>query len=377
MAKQEHHIGAIDGLRAMAILLVLLYHLTPEHESSHGWRTLLFKIADMGWTGVDLFFVISGFLITSKLLVARGDAHPFRDFYLRRTLRIFPLYYATVLMVLVVIPAMTAVPFASARQQLPYWFYYANFYSDPLPTEHVAPLGHFWSLSIEEQFYLVWPLVILRAPRPVAVAVCCALVVLPMPLRYWLATNGFDWTASYSWTPSRTEGLAIGAFLAIAAERGLDRAAAVRTSLAALALSVPPLGFAAWRDRGQLVIKTLVTPEAIFARTVLPAAAAIAFGALLVLALQWRFLGNALSVRPLRLIARYSYGLYVFHVLLLPLTRWVTARFFAADLAPNVKALLFFAVGSTLSLAAAIASYHLFEARFLRLKARVTQRPEV
>ena len=82
MAKQEHHIGAVDGLRAMAILLVLLYHLTPDHESSHGLRTLLFKIADMGWTGVDLFFVISGFLITSKLLAARAAAERTATFLL-------------------------------------------------------------------------------------------------------------------------------------------------------------------------------------------------------------------------------------------------------------------------------------------------------
>jgi peptidoglycan/LPS O-acetylase OafA/YrhL len=376
MAKREQHIGALDGLRAAAILLVLLYHLTPDHESSHGLRTLLFKIADLGWSGVDLFFVLSGFLITTKLLAARDDAHPFRDFYVRRTLRIFPLYYAVVFVVLVVIPAIAAVPYANASQQLSYWFYYANFRHDTLPTEHIAPIGHFWSLAIEEQFYLLWPLVILRAPRKLAVAICCALTVLPMPLRYFFATNGFHWTASYAWTPSRMEGLAIGALLAIAAERGFDRKAAIRASLVTLALSTPFLAFAAWRDRAMLVVKTLTTSEAIFARTVLPTAAAIAFGALLVLSLEWGALGRALSIGPLRRLARYSYGLYVFHVLLLPLTRLIARRWFASDLAPNTHALLFFVTGSTLSLGAAIASYHLYEMRFLRLKERLTGRRE-
>ena len=87
MIRDEEHIGALDGLRSAAIVLVLLYHLSPEHESDLGLRALPFKIADLGWSGVDLFFVLSGFLITGKLLAAKNEPHRFRNFYARRALR--------------------------------------------------------------------------------------------------------------------------------------------------------------------------------------------------------------------------------------------------------------------------------------------------
>ena len=104
------HIDALDGLRAAAILLVFLFHLTPGDDSNQGLRSLLSKVADIGWTGVDLFFVLSGFLITGKLLQARAEPHRFRDFYIRRSLRIFPLYYAALAFVLLVLPLVSRTP---------------------------------------------------------------------------------------------------------------------------------------------------------------------------------------------------------------------------------------------------------------------------
>src|SRR2546423_13639037 len=101
---ERQRIGALDGLRAIAISLVLLFHLTPGHDSNHGLRSLHYKIADVGWSGVDLFFVLSGFLITGILLRSRRRPHYFRNFYARRALRIFPLYYTALAAVFLILP---------------------------------------------------------------------------------------------------------------------------------------------------------------------------------------------------------------------------------------------------------------------------------
>lgn len=131
--KPGRHLGPLDGLRAIAIGLVLLYHLTPGHQSNLGARALLFKIADLGWSGVDLFFVLSGFLITGKLLEARTEPSPFRNFYARRALRIFPLYYLVLFLVLVLVPAISKnISVGSFSAQLPYWLYYSNFHETHL-----------------------------------------------------------------------------------------------------------------------------------------------------------------------------------------------------------------------------------------------------
>lgn len=359
-AAKNEHIGALDGLRAAAILLVLLYHLTPGRESSRGLQTLLFKVADIGWSGVDLFFVLSGFLITTKLLAARDDEHRFRDFYIRRALRIFPLYYATLVVVLLLVPAFTAFPFGDVKTQLAYWFYYSNFRAGDLATDALLPLGHFWSLAIEEQFYLLWPAVIFFCRRRVSIAICLAIPIVTTLLRYAFATNGAEWTVTYGWTFCRADGLALGALLALWRP-------SVRFSAVAFALAAPVCAWAAWRDTATLVVRSLDIPVAIFVRTLMPLAASIVFAALLVFALKLRPLARVLSIAPLRMLARYSYGIYVFHVLLLPtLSALILPRFAS----PNVAALTLFVVGTLASLALAIVSYHAFEVHFLRLKAR-------
>ncbi|HEX8618837.1 MAG TPA: acyltransferase [Thermoanaerobaculia bacterium] len=359
-AAKDEHIGALDGLRAGAILLVLLYHLTPGRDSSHGVRTLLLKLADIGWSGVDLFFVLSGFLITTKLLAAREDEHRFRDFYVRRALRIFPLYYAALLVLLILVPALTTFPFADARAQLPYWLYYSNFRLLPLPTDALLPIGHFWSLAIEEQFYLVWPAVIFFCRRRVSIAVCIAIPLMATLLRYAFASSGAEWSTTYAWTFCRADGLALGALIAF-------KRPSLRLSAIAAACAAPLCVWAAWRDKATLVATSLATPDAIVARALLPIAASVMFAALLVFALELRPLSRALSIAPFRTLARYSYGMYIFHFPLMPtLSALILPHFSSA----NVAALMVFVAGTLVSLGLAMLSYHAFELHFLRLKSR-------
>lgn len=357
----------MDGVRAIAILLVLLYHLTPGHHSNLGLIALPFKIADLGWSGVDLFFVLSGFLITGKLLDARGEQHRFANFYARRVLRVFPLYYLTLTIVLILVPVMSGIRVPSLTAQLPFWLYYSNFTTAPL--ELPLQLGHFWSLAIEEQFYLMWPAIIFLTSERTARRVCCTLFAGALVTRGALAFAGFAWPATWVWTPSRFDGLAAGALLALVFLDGDLRARALRWSRVAFIATAPFLGWVAWKDKAGLVFRSSTEPETLAIRIVLPTALALFYGSLLVIALQVPRVGRALSGTFFTAIARYSYGMYVVHFLLLPLYLrwWPPARLSAS---PNIAAALFFLISATVSTLIAVISYHGFESFFLSLKAR-------
>ena len=361
------HFGEIDGLRAAAIVLVLLFHFTPGDDPNLGVRALLFKMADVGWSGVDLFFVISGFLITAKLIAARGGRHRYRNFYVRRALRIFPLYYLALALAFVLVPlasARVAVPPASA--QLPFWLYYSNWVQERLDLRYVA-LTHFWSLAIEEQFYAVWPLVIFTLRARASRRACIAILIVAPLVRFALAANGWSWFSTYAWTPCRADGLALGSLLAFVYADERLRARALRWSIAAMIVTVPPLAWVTWRAKSQLLFHDLETPEAIAIRALLPTVIALFFGALLVLALELPRLGRLLSAKPLRLLARYSYGTYVFHFLLWPafLLLFPPERLSSSR---NVAAALFWLIASSISVGIAACSYHLFEGPLLKLK---------
>src|ERR1700712_417529 len=157
----SRHITSLDGYRGIAFLLVFLRHYTLTRHSHSRILLGIMNVSAVGWAGVDLFFVLSGFLITGILLDTRTEQHYFRNFIVRRALRIFPLYY----MVLFVMLALTPLLHLQwHRGHIAYFFYLGNVagninpnLQDVLPYFSLLPL---WSLSLEEQFYLLWPLVI-------------------------------------------------------------------------------------------------------------------------------------------------------------------------------------------------------------------------
>jgi peptidoglycan/LPS O-acetylase OafA/YrhL len=213
------HRPALDGTRGLAILLVLLAHTMQSLRYTRGDVTPLElaigRFFMLGTSGVDLFFVLSGFLITGILLDTKEDANYFIRFYWRRVLRVFPLYYTALAVIgggfglaafLLRHPAIKV-----SMNPLWYVFYLENFKWQAFD-ERVAP---FWSLAIEEQFYLIWPLTVLRLGRKQLAGVCGTMVAIALLLRV-IATAGGNYNQAYYDTPMRMDGLALGAFLAIA-----------------------------------------------------------------------------------------------------------------------------------------------------------------
>src|SRR2546426_3790254 len=179
------HMPALDGLRGFAMLLVFLNHAIalPLEPATTRIDAAVHVIAyGAGWTAIDLFFVLSGFLITGILLDTQGQPRWWPNFVVRRVLRIFPLYFGALTVLFVLLPRLVhwSEPQFDTLQanQTWYWTYTVNLLT-ALTHGRGTPLGtaHFWSLSIEEQFYLIWPLIVWACkPRALLRLVALALV---------------------------------------------------------------------------------------------------------------------------------------------------------------------------------------------------------
>ena len=219
-------IPTLDGLRGIAIILVMLHHFTYYRPTS-GIGGLIGDVLFFGWAGVDLFFVLSGFLITGILLDTRDSGRYFTTFYARRTLRIFPLYYLVLFLALVVLPMFPAVDAVlmghdvavELPPQWPYWSYLTNFSIADRGWVHWVDVG--WSLAIEEHFYLVWPLVIWLCPPRLVAWLCTGIFVAEVFARSFARASDMPVLSIYLFTWFRLDGLVIGALLAVALRRGI------------------------------------------------------------------------------------------------------------------------------------------------------------
>ena len=156
-------IRALDGLRALVMVLFMAHFTIDVAGHSDPWLAVPIYAGLIGVVALDVFFVLSGFLITGILIDTKGAPDYFRNFYLRRALRILPVYYGFLVLYLMVLPQIVPWDAGAIRltpaQQLTYWLHYVNITDRP-GRRLAAYTDHFWSLSIEEQFYLVWPLAV-------------------------------------------------------------------------------------------------------------------------------------------------------------------------------------------------------------------------
>ncbi|MCB9681242.1 MAG: acyltransferase [Alphaproteobacteria bacterium] len=350
--EEVRHIEGFDGLRALAVLLVVLFHTNGVFLPAA--LPGLTALARMGWSGVDLFFTLSGFLITGVLVRTAGDAHYFRNFYVRRLLRIFPLYYGVV--TLVVVPRLLAgLPIG-----MPWWSLYAyvsNFWIAHGPQTDLA-LDVTWSLSIEEQFYLAWPLLVAVLPRRALVAVAVAAVAVAP----WLRAQVFspDDLAAYMYTWCRMDALALGALGALAWHHrvaGFVRATQVLAWPAAL--GGVALALSGWMDN-QDETWAVVGYSVVAGLTTVVVLGLASGGA--------PSLRRLLSWAPLAHVGKVSYGIYLLHPIVLVAAAAVVPRLGLDPTAGPVQGVLTQVAVVAASVAVATLVYRTIEAPLLGLK---------
>lgn len=360
---------SLDGLRAFSFMAVFLWH---------------YMGLPYGWAGVDIFFVLSGFLITGILYDTRDAPHHLRNFYIRRTLRIFPLYYGVLLMIFAVTPVFH---WKWTWQWIAWPLYLGNFlrflyphldngfvsaFADAGLVSRAVPridlrLGHFWTLCVEEQFYLLWPSIVFTVrDRRKLIAICAACVLL-LPFARTFATAHLPQplvsggVVLHS-TPFRFDTLLMGALIALLYRgphrRRMQQAAQVILLLAILcALSVPVYWLRFHDSR---------LNDAVLHHPWLFSVVALFGGALMLRTLVPGTLAyRVFNLRLLRLIGTVSYGAYVFHDIFHSVCYRLLAHY-----DPHGAVILTAVVALALTLTLAFLSYHFFEYPLLRLKSR-------
>jgi peptidoglycan/LPS O-acetylase OafA/YrhL len=371
-ARHLIHLPALDGVRAVAFLLVVFAHINLSfggENAGEGWSLWVSKIFRGGWVGVDLFFVLSGFLITRILLDARQTDGYFRNFYARRALRIFPLYYGFLALMFALAVVKPDRFHYSTADQASLLLYYYNFHA----AFHTGLTGvhHFWSLAVEEHFYLFWPAAVYFLRVRSLAKLSLAMIALSLTLRVMFQYGNVVGDAelaeklTYMTTPCRLDGFAVGGLAAIAfgnaslwqIARRWSPPVAVVCSGILLAIFLAHGQFANSRDLltyGITALSALFGTVVVFAASASPASAA----------------GRALAWGPLRSIGKYSYGMYVFHMPMrivpekLMLTAWPGFATIDPAIAKTIGGLLLLAM----SYAAAVVSFHVYEKHFLKLK---------
>lgn len=361
---RHFYVPELDGLRFLAFLAVFMFHVPPlayvprtawRWDSLHWWGR---SVVLSGAFGVDLFFVLSSFLITS-LLVREANARGQTDvpaFWIRRALRIWPVYYVYVALCAVVEGAPATVVAA-------YSAFVANWpFIGPRPEQSL--FGLLWSLQIEEQFYLAWPLVLVVVPRGHLRAVCVGMLVVSLSARGYMLAEGAAIERVWSHTLTRLDPLAIGALIALTWRERPSFGPALTAAVGGVGVlfvvvSTGLLSHELLRLGAEGTATKLVKAGAghLVATVLVFLVVAVACGGVLLAALSAR--GSWLGHPALVYLGRISYGLYVFHVASLSLfnSLWWPWRGL-------------FGLGITI-LAAAL-SYRFLERPFLRLKDRLT-----
>ena len=336
------YIPELQGLRGLAVLGVVAYHCHPRLQG-----TWIYYASLWGWAGVNLFFVLSGFLITSILLEAREKPRYFRNFYGRRALRIWPVYVLVLLVVYLNSDWFVGPPVLAAIKAAPwlaYIFFVQNLFHLVLP----PAIGPTWSLAIEEQYYFLWaPLVrFLRRPWMLAALLTVALIGSPV-----MRLANFRWMTLTN-TLIHLDGIALGSLLAL----GLYTLTIGRRTWL-------------WMGLGAIVLGTGAAATVAGGTAFLDSALAVGFAGAALAAIAStgaRNPANAMLRRgPLAFYGRISYGLYMTHIMVFILFGSFDLRMDTYGMAGNL-AVVGFRLAATTALASAL--WYGFESRILKLK---------
>jgi peptidoglycan/LPS O-acetylase OafA/YrhL len=347
----------LDGIRGCAILLVIFYH-------NFGFINYFF----FGWLGVDLFFVLSGYLITDILLKTLGTKNYLRNFYMRRILRIFPLYYLSLIFFLLIIPNIPNIPINFSyyiQNQLWLWTYLQNWLFIFKTTNTTNALHHFWSLAVEEQFYLLWPLAILIVRKiKYLLWLMLALLIAVITIRYFIWIYKIEDLAYFNlYTFTRIDGICIGCILSLVQQINFSL---LKKYTSTIVFILAGLNFIFYFVNSRykfsfpyLAIVGYTTFAVLFALLIHEAVSN-----------ETRIINFIFNNRFLKFFGKISYGLYIYHwplyLLLAPyIIRWsqTNMKNFSSQIIASVTATIVAVVISFIS-------FRYFETIFLKWKNR-------
>jgi peptidoglycan/LPS O-acetylase OafA/YrhL len=361
----------LDGLRGVAVLCVVAFHafshfLNPVLAQNRPGILFFTSIPDFGSLGVDLFFVLSGFLITRILFKTKKASNYYSSFFARRALRILPLYYTVLFILLYLSPRLVAEPWFNAHQFW-YWFYLQNWMIAACTIPN--PLTHFWSLAIEEQFYLIWPFFIRRSvQREILVLGLLSWPLISLLRAYYYWGTDLNATEITLNTFVRLDRFLLGAALAAFLDLYPRHKHLYRGALSLMLVSGAGLLYAKYADLGynaRCALSLALTP--IFA--------------VALLALSQNKSATALRSRAglnspaLRSLGQFSYGIYVLHY---PIDHFTYSSFmnhpWIQSQIPELQRFLFFLLSLVTSYGLARLTWVLLEQPFLNLKTRFRAR---
>jgi len=353
---------ALDGLRGIAILLVVFYH-------NFGFV----KQSFFGWLGVDLFFVLSGFLITGILLKELDQPNFLRNFYMRRVLRIFPLYYLTLFLFLFVVAPLTKDRIVwdyYQEHQFYLWTYLQNWLYIFHEPGQAQALNHYWSLAVEEQFYIFWPLVMLVLRKPKYLLVFISLLLLGVILfRFGLWFYKIENLSYYNlYTFTRIDGICIGCIVALLMHMNnnfIQRHTALIVLIFAVinflfyflnsfyAFSFPYIGLVGYTTFAMLF--GLLLQEAVTGKTKI---------------INW-----ILNLSFLKFFGRISYGFYIFHWPVYLLMNSYLLPVITTNKNSPVAQVSISIIAALVAILISLISRRYFEAYFLNMKEKFTIPP--
>lgn len=395
--KQNMYWPALDGLRALAVLLVVLHHLGPFPARPSIPLEILNKTISWGWIGVDCFFVLSGFLITRLLIEERSlrGTISLQKFYMRRALRIWPLYYLTLFVAFIVLPASSPNGHPNLQEWLNYvprasmpfilfagnfgiifdwkWLYEFNKTVSGIGTNMMcAILMPLWSIAVEEQFYLVWPWIMkkskdLKTLSSMAVGIIIAGIVTTAAILLYLPKNSQEMLYNYYYlnTFCRMLPLMFGSVLAIAHFSApskfeqLGKHGAKITALAAILLASLIWCFPPIEKINVVHTLTFLT-------------SATAFSVLLFLSLSWKPLAVFFRCKPLVYVGKRSYAIYLLHITCLWFVRMFICPMLHIKFFTATEWIVTALIGIPLTVISAELSWHLIEKHFLKLRSSLS-----
>lgn len=338
----------LDGVRAVAALMIMVCHFFLYANSQNNFFLALKKISVFGQTGVSLFFVLSGFLISRILLNTKKEKYYFRNFYVKRILRIFPLYYSFLFFYYYGLPIILSEEVYPFSEQKYFWVYLQNI-ARTFEWKSEGPV-HFWSLAVEEHFYFFWPILVFFFSTTRIVQIIIAIVILAFLCRVILLQ--YDLSVYY-FTLTRVDELAIGAFLALLEKQGKLCEKNARYFLAIFLSIFIPLVFiwVYYTGKGNVTIQAT--------KYILQSLIFFSFIGWVISVKEKNTFRKILSIKLLSFAGMISYGLYVFH----PICFQLVNRFLWVE-----YSLVNFLMSFVITFIIATLSYYFLELPFLRFK---------